>query len=150
MGWNHHLYSVTKLFKHPQRKFCIHSKIVPHFPQPQPLQTINLLSSSVGFSLVQSLSCVQLFAAPWTAAQQWIYHSAYSIWTSLLKVHRAFSASEGKESACNAGDLGSTPGVGRFPEEGNGNPLQYSCLENPWTEEPGRLQSMGSQRVRHH
>ena len=31
--------------------------------------------------------------------------------------------------------------------EGNGNPLQYSCLENPWTEEPGRLQSMGSLRV---
>ena len=33
--------------------------------------------------------------------------------------------------------------------EGNGNPLQYSCLEIPWTEEPGRLQSMGSQRVRY-
>ena len=33
--------------------------------------------------------------------------------------------------------------------EGNGNPLQYSCLENPWTEEPGRLESMGSHRVRH-
>ena len=31
----------------------------------------------------------------------------------------------------------------------NGNPLQYSCLENPWTEEPGGLQAMGSQRVRH-
>ena len=38
--------------------------------------------------------------------------------------------SDGKESACNAGDLGSTPGLGRSPEEGNGNPLQYSCLEN--------------------
>jgi len=33
--------------------------------------------------------------------------------------------------------------------EGNGNPLQYSCLEIPWTEEPGGLQSMGSQRVGH-
>ena len=33
--------------------------------------------------------------------------------------------------------------------EGNGTPLQYSCLENPWTEEPGRLQSMGSLRVGH-
>ena len=33
--------------------------------------------------------------------------------------------------------------------EGNGSPLQYSCLENPWTEEPGRLQSMGSLRVGH-
>ena len=39
--------------------------------------------------------------------------------------------SEGKASACNAGDLGSIPGSGRSPGEGNGNPLQYSCLENP-------------------
>ena len=38
----------------------------------------------------------------------------------------------------------------RIPSgEGNGTPLQYSCLENPWTEEPGRLQSMGSLRVGH-
>ena len=36
-----------------------------------------------------------------------------------------------KESACNAGDLGSSPGFGRTPGEGNGNQLQYSCLENP-------------------
>ena len=36
----------------------------------------------------------------------------------------------GKESACNAGDLGLIPGLGRLPGEGNGNPLQYSCLEN--------------------
>ena len=38
--------------------------------------------------------------------------------------------SEGKESACNVGDLGSIPGSERSPGEGNGNPLQYSCLEN--------------------
>ena len=37
----------------------------------------------------------------------------------------------GKKSACNAGDPGSIPGSGRSPEEGNGTPLQYSCLENP-------------------
>ena len=37
----------------------------------------------------------------------------------------------GKESACNAGDLGLIPGSGRSPGEGNGKPLQYSCLENP-------------------
>ena len=35
------------------------------------------------------------------------------------------------ESACKAGDLGLIPGSGRSPAEGNGNPLQYSCLENP-------------------
>ena len=39
--------------------------------------------------------------------------------------------SEGKASACNAGELGSIPGSGSSPGEGNGNPLQYSCLENP-------------------
>ena len=47
------------------------------------------------------------------------------------KSHLGFScASDGKESACNAGDMGSIPGLGRSPEEGNGNPLQYFCLEN--------------------
>ena len=40
-------------------------------------------------------------------------------------------SSAGKESACNAGDLGSIPGFRRSPGGGNGNPLQYSCLENP-------------------
>ena len=39
--------------------------------------------------------------------------------------------SDGKESACNAGDPVLIPGSGRSPGEGNGNPLQYSCLENP-------------------
>ena len=53
--------------------------------------------------------------------------------------------SDGEASVYNAGDLGSIPGSGRFPGEGNGNPLQYSCLENPmdggaWC----RLLSMGS------
>ena len=40
-------------------------------------------------------------------------------------------ASDGKESACSARDLGSIPGLGRYPGEGKGYPLQYSCLENP-------------------
>jgi len=41
------------------------------------------------------------------------------------------SISERKELACNVGDLGSFLGLGKYPGEGNGNPLQYSCLENP-------------------
>ena len=40
------------------------------------------------------------------------------------------SGSDGKDSACNAGDPNSIPGLGGSPVEGNGNPLQYSCLEN--------------------
>ena len=57
-----------------------------------------------------------------------------------------------KSLPANAGDVKKkkcsfNPWVGNFPGGGHGHPLQYSCLENPWTEEPGRLQSMGSQRV---
>ena len=51
--------------------------------------------------------------------------------------------SESKESACLVGDLGSIPGSGRSPEEVHSNPLHYSYLENPMTEEPGGLQSRG-------
>ena len=52
--------------------------------------------------------------------------------------------SDGKESACNAGDLGSIPGLGRFPGEGNGNPFQYSCLENSMDRGAWRATTMGS------
>ena len=60
-----------------------------------------------------------------------------------------------KNPPANAGDLrdeGLNPGLGRSPGGhggGHGNPLQYSCLRNPMTEEPGRLQSIGLHRVRH-
>ena len=47
-----------------------------------------------------------------------------------ISLRRFPGGSDGKVSACNAGDLGSIPGLGRSPGEGNGNPLQYSCLEN--------------------
>ena len=57
--------------------------------------------------------------------------------------------SDDKESTCNAGDFGSIPGWGRSPGEREGNPLQYPCLENPMTEEPGGLQSIELQRFRH-
>ena len=55
----------------------------------------------------------------------------------------------GKEPAYNAGDSGLIPGARRSLAEGNANTFQNSCLENPKTEEPGRLQSMGLQRARH-
>ena len=58
-------------------------------------------------------------------------------------------SSDGKASAYNEGDPGSIPGLGRPPGEGNGNPFQYSCLGNPWTERTGGPQSIGSQRVGH-
>ena len=54
-----------------------------------------------------------------------------SLYLSSIPLMGGKSGSEVKASACNAGDLGSIPGLGRSPGEGNGNPLQYSCLENP-------------------
>ena len=54
---------------------------------------------------------------------------------------------DGGGSACNAGDLGLIPGLGRSPGEGNGNPLHILAWRIPWTEEPGGLQSMELQRV---
>ena len=57
---------------------------------------------------------------------------------------------EGKASACNGGELGSIPGLGKSPGEGNGTPLQSSCLENSMDGGTSQaVQSMGSQRVIH-
>ena len=49
-----------------------------------------------------------------------------------------------KNPPADAGDASLIPGLGRSPGEGNGNPLQYFCLGNPWTEEADRLQSFRS------
>ena len=57
--------------------------------------------------------------------------------------------SDGKESACNAETWVRSLGQEDLLKQGNGNPLQYPCLEIPWTKEPGGLQSMGSQRLGH-
>ena len=56
--------------------------------------------------------------------------------------------SEGEESACSAGDLGSSPGSGRVPGEGNGYPLQYSCLENPMDRGAWRATVHGIAKIR--
>ena len=58
-------------------------------------------------------------------------------------------SSVGKESACNAGDPGSVPGLGRSSGEGNGSPLQYSCLENFMDRGAWRATVHGIARVRH-
>ena len=59
-------------------------------------------------------------------------NSVFSLLRAVRHIFRGFSgSSDYKESACNAGDPGLIPGLGRSTGEGNGNPLQYSCLENP-------------------
>ena len=57
--------------------------------------------------------------------------------------------SDGKDIACNMGDPGSISGSGRFPKEGNGNPLQYSCLENPMDRGAWQATVHGVARVGH-
>ena len=71
--------------------------------------------------------------------------------TSTYHLNMVFlGGSDNKESACNAEDSGFIPGLEKSPGEGNGYPLQYSCLGNPMDREAWQaMPSMGSQRVRH-
>jgi len=64
-------------------------------------------------------------------------------------VQASLAAQMVKKSACGAGDLGSIPGSGRSPGEGDGNPLQYSCLENPMDRGDWWATVHGLQRFRH-
>ena len=93
-------------------------------------------------------SSIMAWRIPWTVqsmGSQRVRHDSVPF-TSLHFTPWRFS---GKESACNAGDLGSIPGLGRSPGDRNGNPIHILTWRIPWTEQPGGLQSMGSQRVRH-
>ena len=65
----------------------------------------------------------------------------------LPSISKVFNFSLGKESACNVGDLGSIPRLGRSPGAGHGNPLQYPCLENPMNRGVWWVTSVGSQKV---
>ena len=68
----------------------------------------------------------------------------------VLNLPKYAGSSAGKESACNAGDLGFSPWVGKIPWRRAWQPTPvFSSGESPWTEEPGGLQSMGSRRVRY-
>ena len=110
-------------------------------------------------------SCLQSFPESGSFRRQILYHCV--TWETrvqpsqarskiLSKPHTVRQASQialmVRYPPGNSGDIrdtGSIPGSGRFPGGGHGNPLQYSCLENPWTEETGGLQSEGLQRIRH-
>ena len=75
---------------------------------------------------VKSLSRVRLFETPWTAAHQAPPSMGFS-----RQEYRSGVPLPVKNQPAIAGDLGLIPGLGSSPGEGNGNPLQYSCLENP-------------------
>ena len=101
-----------------------------------------VMPSSRAYSLPRDQSCVSYVSCIgrgfFTTSATW------AAWSNVLP-----GGSDCKESACNTRDLGSIPGLWRSLGEGNRNPLRYSCLQNPMDGRPGRLQSMGSQRVGH-
>ena len=78
---------------------------------------------------------------------KWLYLCTFN---ACLKPSVGFlGGSDGKESACSAGDLGSISGLGRTPKIGMATHSSIVVWKIPWTEEPGGLQSKGSQRVGH-
>ena len=113
-------------------------------------------SQSEGFSRVFSSTTIQkhqFFGAqpslwPISHIHIWLLEKTIAL-TIQTFCQRYGGGSDGKESACNAGDLCSIPGWGRSPGEGNGNPLQHSHWRIPWTKEPGGLWFRGSQKVGH-
>ena len=78
-----------------------------------------------------------------------MYVCGYMILNSCLLIMGFLHSSVAKASACNVGDLGSIPGVGSSPGEGNGYELQYSCLENPIDRGACWARVHGVARVRH-
>ena len=78
---------------------------------------------------------------------RYVFRVASGTWVDdkkffFLKIWDFPGSSASKESARNVGDLGLIPGSGRSPGEGNGNSLQYSCLENSMDKEPGGIESL--------
>ena len=72
-----------------------------------------------------------------------------NIYTRLYRSSRASLVAQWWRICLPMQEMSVIPELGRFPGEGNDNPLQYSCWEIPWIEEPGGLQSMGYKRARH-
>ena len=99
-----------------------------------------LFFKTLSFSIYFYVSIYLAVSSQMQQAESLIFEAAYQIFPC---------SSVGKESACNAGDLGSIPGLGRSPGEGNGNPLQYSCLENPMDRGAWWATVHGVARVRH-
>ena len=79
---------------------------------------------------VRGVSKSQTQLSDWTTTLYCIWNLLFQSWAHTVSILGFPGGSDRKASACNVGDPGSIPGLGRSPGEGNGNPLQYSCLEN--------------------
>ena len=89
------------------------------------------------FELAEFIICLaEILLVVRLLVSLFVYMRAYSIYCKKVQERckrlfdQGYGCSDGKESACKAGDPGSIPGSGRFPWRKNGYPLQYSCLEN--------------------
>ena len=100
--------------------FCVFSHLQPYHPPP-----VFSVFFSVNFNMVvsQKNGCQHYPLWEWSLFN-------FQLLCMFYNIHYFPGGSDGKAFACNAGDPGSIPGSRRFPGEGNGNPLQYSCLEN--------------------
>ena len=139
---------VAQLVKNPP---AMQETLVQFLGQEDPLE-----------ECVATHSSILAWKIPWTEepgglqsmGSQRVRHNWVTKHMHRVLVQGSPGGSDGKESACSAGDLGSIPGSGRSPEEGHGTHSSIlvhgeSHGQVPCTEEPGRLQSMVLQRVRH-
>ena len=108
---------------------------------------INLVKSSCEQLVLELLTKKKKKKSTYVYQQESPY--LWNPFSKMYLVHLGFpGGSDNKESACNVEYLGSIPGSGRSPGEGNGYPLKYSCLGNPMDRGAWQVQSVGSQRVR--
>ena len=125
---------------------------IPWLEEPGRLQSMRLLSWAT--SLWFSLSCIgEGNGNPLQCSCQENPRDRGAWWAAVYGVAQSRTWLKWLSSIClpvqETIDVGLIPGSGRSPGGEHGYPFQYSCLENSWTEEPGRLQSIGSHRVGH-
>ena len=102
-----------------------------YFPRTSssPSKNISLAFNKNGIKVMHLVPKSKTFYAHLFMQKHKVHIILFS-WRPIFQLKGFPGGSVGKESACKAGDQGSIPGSGRSPEEGNGNPLEYSCLEN--------------------
>ena len=130
-----------------QPKHMWHSCMFPHCVAATSFST----STSLGTSPVP-LTWMGVIPTPSLRGGMWCKCKHQYIHQATFFLDKAWDfpgGSDGNESTCNAGDLASIPGSGRSPEDGNGNPLQYSCLENSMDRGAWWATIQESQRIWH-
>ena len=116
-------------FRALEKEMATHSSVlawrIPGMGEPGGLQSVGLHRVGHNWSDLAAAANCNL------KAKQLSHHISFRYTTQWVKIFIDNTPFNSKESACSEGDLHSIPGWGRSPGEGHGNPLQYSCLENP-------------------